>query len=121
MNSVLQNEEFYFKNRFNRFLFLNLILFISLFFLKFFAFRLFIFKLLIKICQHGCTCDELSDSDALKYLFNTISSICELHNLSWRRTAADALVTLSKNFTIKAINYIHRMCLILIIDFFLFI
>ena len=68
----------------------------------------FSIKLLIKLCQHTCTSDELVDADSLKLLFKIVASTCESHNIAWRQTAADALLTLTKNFNSKAINYIHR-------------
>ena len=67
-----------------------------------------IFKLLTKLCHYSCTFDELADSDSLKLLFTIISSICDTYNVAWRRSASDALATLSKTFTPKTISYIHR-------------
>ncbi|CAF0832439.1 unnamed protein product, partial [Brachionus calyciflorus] len=64
-------------------------------------------QLLIKLCQISCTCDELVDGDSLKLLFKIISSTCEQHNVAWRQTATDALLTLTKNFNTKSINYVH--------------
>ncbi len=64
-------------------------------------------KLLIKLSQNSFTTDELVENDTLKLLFTIITSICDEHNIGWRRAAFDALVTLSKRFTINAINYIH--------------
>lgn len=67
---------------------------------------------MIKLCQNGCTCDELVDGDSLKLLFKIISSTCEQHNVPWRQTATDALLTLTKCFNLKSIEYIHRKNLI---------
>lgn len=64
-------------------------------------------QLLIKLCQNSCTCDELVDGDSLKLLFTIICSTCEQHNVAWRQTAGDALLTLTKNFSPKSITYVH--------------
>ena len=66
-------------------------------------------KLLTKLCNYSSTFEELADSDSLKLLFTIISSICDTYNIAWRRSASDALATLSKTFTPKTIQYIHRM------------
>ena len=50
---------------------------------------------------NSCPCDELVDGDSMKLLFKIISSTCEQHNVAWRQTATDALLTITKNFTPK--------------------
>ena len=37
-----------------------------------------------------------------------MASTCEQHNVPWRQTAADALLVLTKNFTLKGVDYIHQ-------------
>ena len=69
-------------------------------------------QLLIKLCQHACTCDELCDADSLRLLFKIVASTCEQHNVPWRQTAANALLTLTKAFTSNAVAYIqHAQCI----------
>jgi hypothetical protein len=63
-------------------------------------------QLLIKLCQHSCTCDELCDADSLSLLFKIIASTCEQHNVPWRQTAANALLALTKAFTANAVVYL---------------
>jgi hypothetical protein len=67
-------------------------------------------QLLLKLCQNGCTCDELVEADSLKLLFKIIASTCEQHNVPWRQTATDALLILTKNFNQKAITYVNSKC-----------
>jgi len=44
----------------------------------------------------------------MKILFKTITSTCEQHNIPWRQTASDALLVLTKSFTLKAVDHIHQ-------------
>ncbi len=76
-------------------------------------------QLLIKLCQYSCTCDELVDADSLKLLFKIITSTCEQHNLAWRQTASDALLTMTKCCTLKSLNYLHdEKCVYMCLQFF---
>jgi hypothetical protein len=68
---------------------------------------------LTKLCQNSCTCDELVEADSLKLLFKIISSTCEQHNVSWRQTAADALLTITKSLNLKAMHYLSSKFLYL--------
>jgi hypothetical protein len=63
-------------------------------------------QLLIKLCQHSCTCDELCEADSLGLLFKIIASTCEQHNIPWRQTAANSLLALTKAFTTNAVVYL---------------
>lgn len=65
-------------------------------------------QLIMKLCQHSCTCDELCEADSLKLLFKIVSSTCEQHNVPWRQTAANALLKLTKSFTNNAAVYVQR-------------
>ena len=64
-------------------------------------------QLMIKLCQHTSTCNELISADALKLLFKIICSTCENHNREWWKTAVDSLITLSRNLTLSSIEYLY--------------
>ena len=64
-------------------------------------------QLMLKLCQHASTCNELISADALKILFKIICSTCENHNREWWRTAVDSLITLSRHLTLSSIEYLY--------------
>jgi hypothetical protein len=84
-------------------------LYLTLLFNFFFVFycNLIYLKLLMKLCQYSFTANELIEGDSLKILFKIIASNCDKHNIAWRQTARDALLTLTKSFDANGIQYIH--------------
>ena len=52
--------------------------------------------------------DELSRKDDLNLLFSAITSWCPNHNIAWRKSAGEVLMTLSRHgLTPNVVDYIH--------------
>ena len=79
------------------------------------------FQVLVRLCSHRFPCEELARKDDLSLLFSAITSYCPSHNVMWRKSAAEVLVTLSRHgLTQNVIQYIHSkfylICWIVIIS-----
>ena len=55
--------------------------------------------------------EELARKDDLALLFSAITSWCPAHNVPWRKSAAEILMTLSRHgLTPNVVQYIHSKC-----------
>lgn len=71
----------------------------------------FFFKVLVRLCSHPFPCEELARKDDLSLLFSAITSWCAPHNIMWRKSAAEVLMTLSRHgLTQSVVQYIHSKC-----------
>eukprot|EP00095_Tigriopus_kingsejongensis_P009945 maker-scaffold981_size73921-snap-gene-0.19 protein:Tk09945 transcript:maker-scaffold981_size73921-snap-gene-0.19-mRNA-1 annotation:"low quality protein: wd repeat and fyve domain-containing protein 3" len=75
--------------------------------------RILLQKMLIEILQRLCgyvpAVEELARKDDLTLLFSAVSSVCPPHNVIWRKTAADILLTIStKSLSQPVISYLHN-------------
>ncbi|XP_018321850.1 WD repeat and FYVE domain-containing protein 3 [Agrilus planipennis] len=75
-------------------------------------------QLLVRLCSHRIPAEELARKDDLTLLFSAITSWCPPHNIMWRKSAAEVLMTLSKHgLTPPVIGYIHtKSCIALCIE-----
>lgn len=65
-------------------------------------------QLLVRLCSHRIPAEELARKDDLTLLFSAITSWCPLHNVMWRKSAAEVLMTLSRHgLTPPVVGYIH--------------
>ncbi|CAL1540511.1 unnamed protein product, partial [Lymnaea stagnalis] len=66
-------------------------------------------QVLVRLCNHTSPAEELAWKDDLSLLFSAITSWCPKHNVMWRQSAGEVLVTLSRHgLTQKVVNYIHE-------------
>eukprot|EP00094_Tigriopus_californicus_P005213 TCALIF_05026-PB protein Name:"Similar to WDFY3 WD repeat and FYVE domain-containing protein 3 (Homo sapiens)" AED:0.04 eAED:0.04 QI:7/0.93/0.68/1/1/1/16/134/3650 len=75
--------------------------------------RILLQKMLIELLQRLCgyvpAVEELARKDDLTLLFSAVSSVCPHHNVMWRKTAADILLTIStKSLSQPVISYLHN-------------
>lgn len=63
-------------------------------------------QLLTRICASPPALNDLIRRDDLLLLFNAITSYCPKHNIIWRQTAADVIVTMAKHSNVN-IDYLH--------------
>lgn len=69
---------------------------------------IFIFKVLVRLCNYASPAEELAKKDDLSLLFSAITSWCPPHNVVWRKSAGEVLVTLSRHGLIpNVVKYIH--------------
>lgn len=65
-------------------------------------------QLLVKLCSYPYPAEELARMDDLTLLFSAITSPCPIHNIVWRKNAAEILTTISRNgLTDAVVSYIH--------------
>ncbi|KAJ8318937.1 hypothetical protein KUTeg_004028 [Tegillarca granosa] len=69
-------------------------------------------QVLVRLCHHTSPAEELARKDDLSLLFSAITSWCLPHNVMWRKSAAEVLMTLSRHgLTNNVTRYIHEMVL----------
>lgn len=75
-------------------------------------------QLLVRLCSHPHSSEELARMDDLSLLFSAITSQCPSYNMVWRKSAAEVLTTLSRHgLTDTVVSYIHtKGCVALSID-----
>ncbi|XP_049867714.1 WD repeat and FYVE domain-containing protein 3 isoform X4 [Pectinophora gossypiella] len=75
-------------------------------------------QVLVRLCSHPFPCEELARKDDLSLLFSAITSWCAPHNIMWRKSAAEVLMTLSRHgLTQSVVQYIHNKgCVALCIE-----
>ncbi|XP_066304852.1 WD repeat and FYVE domain-containing protein 3-like isoform X4 [Branchiostoma lanceolatum] len=75
-------------------------------------------QLLVRLCSHVSPAEELAQKDDLTLLFSAITSWCPPHNVPWRKSAAEVLMTLSRHgLSDPVVNYIHsKQCVALCVD-----
>ena len=75
-------------------------------------------QVLLRLCAHIPAVEELADKDDLTLLFSAVTSSCPEHNLMWRKTAADILLTVSRHsLSTHVVSYLHKKgCIALCID-----
>lgn len=75
-------------------------------------------QLLVRLCSYPYPAEELARMDDLMLLFSAITSQCPPYNITWRKTAAEVLTTLSRHgLSEPVVNYIHaKGCVALCID-----
>ncbi|XP_064637335.1 WD repeat and FYVE domain-containing protein 3-like isoform X3 [Lineus longissimus] len=63
----------------------------------------------IRLCSHASPAEELALKDDLTLLFSAITSWCPPHNVPWRKSSAEVLMTLSRHgLTPSVVQYIHE-------------
>ena len=68
----------------------------------------------MKLCSHTAPAEELARKDDLTLLFSAITSWCPQHNILWRKSAAEVLMTLSRHgLSQPVVSYIHSEFLLL--------
>lgn len=73
-------------------------------------------QLLTRLCVSPTALSDLIKKDDLILLFNVITSWCPEHNTMWRKTAADAIITMAKHGNIN-IDYLHeKNCIQLFVE-----
>jgi hypothetical protein len=66
------------------------------------------FQVQIRLCSHASPAEELALKDDLTLLFSAITSWCPPHNVPWRKSSAEVLMTLSRHgLTPSVVQYIH--------------
>ncbi|CAH0406921.1 unnamed protein product [Chilo suppressalis] len=75
-------------------------------------------QVLVRLSSHPFPCEELARKDDLSLLFSAITSWCAPHNIMWRKSAAEVLMTLSRHgLTQSVVQYIHNKgCVALCIE-----
>ncbi|KAF0297847.1 WD repeat and FYVE domain-containing protein 3 [Amphibalanus amphitrite] len=75
-------------------------------------------QLMSRLCTSPCAADELARRDDLSLLFSAMTSSCPAHNVSWRKSASEVLMGLSRSgLSQNTINYIHNNgCVSLCVD-----
>ncbi len=67
-----------------------------------------IIQILLRLCSHVPAVEELARKDDLTLLFSAVTSVCPRHNLMWRKTAADILLTISRSsLSQPVVSYLH--------------
>ncbi|MGH0178159.1 UNVERIFIED_CONTAM: hypothetical protein FKN15_076727 [Acipenser sinensis] len=54
-------------------------------------------QILVKLCSFVSPAEELAQKDDLQLLFSAITSWCPPHNLPWRKSAGEVLMTISRH------------------------
>ena len=71
-------------------------------------------QVLVRLCSRPSPAEELARKDDLTLLFSASTSWCPAHNVPWRKSAAEVLMTLSRHgLTPNVVQYIHSMSPIL--------
>jgi hypothetical protein len=66
-------------------------------------------QVLLRLCAHIAAVEELARKDDLTLLFSAISSVCPAHNMIWRKTSGDVLLTVSRHsLSQPVISYLHN-------------
>ncbi|KAK7508020.1 hypothetical protein BaRGS_00000985, partial [Batillaria attramentaria] len=66
-------------------------------------------QVLVRLCNYVSPAEELARKDDLSLLFSAITSWCAPHNVPWRQSAGEVLVTLSRHgLTTSVVKYIHE-------------
>ncbi|KAJ8285363.1 hypothetical protein GJAV_G00025980 [Gymnothorax javanicus] len=66
-------------------------------------------QILVKLCSFVSPAEELAQKDDLQLLFSAITSWCPPHNLPWRRSAGEVLMTISRHgLSVNVVKYIHE-------------
>ncbi|KAG1679752.1 WD repeat and FYVE domain-containing protein 3 [Nymphon striatum] len=66
-------------------------------------------QVLVRLCSHTPPAEELARADDLSLLFRAITSWCPPHNIPWRKSASEVLMTLSRHgMTEPVVSYIHN-------------
>uniref|UniRef100_T1IYC2 Alfy-like armadillo-like repeat domain-containing protein n=1 Tax=Strigamia maritima TaxID=126957 RepID=T1IYC2_STRMM len=75
-------------------------------------------QVLIRLTSHSAAAEELARKDDLTLLFSATTSWCPPHNVAWRKSAAEVLMTLSRHgLSPPVITYIHHKgCVALCVD-----
>ncbi|XP_022643815.1 WD repeat and FYVE domain-containing protein 3-like isoform X2 [Varroa destructor] len=75
-------------------------------------------QLVMRLCSQPCSAEELAHKDDLALLFSAITTWCPEHNVTWRKSAGEVLMTVSRHgLSIMVVNYMHkRRCLTSCID-----
>ncbi|KAF5299222.1 hypothetical protein FQA39_LY02395 [Lamprigera yunnana] len=75
-------------------------------------------QVLVRLCSHRIPAEELARKDDLTLLFSAITSWCPAHNVMWRKSAAEVLMTLSRHgLSPPVVGYIHtKGCVALCIE-----
>jgi len=70
-------------------------------------------QVLVRLCSRPSPAEELARKDDLTLLFSAITSWCPAHNVPWRKSAGEVLMTLSRHgLTPNVVQYIHSTSLI---------
>ena len=65
-------------------------------------------QVLLKLCTYQPAVEELARKDDLTLLFSAVTSECPSHNVMWRKTAADILLTISRHsLNQPVVAYLH--------------
>ena len=65
-------------------------------------------QVLLKLCTYQPAVEELARKDDLTLLFSAVTSECPPHNVMWRKTAADILLTISRHsLNQPVVAYLH--------------
>lgn len=65
-------------------------------------------QILVKLCGFVSPAEELAQKDDLQLLFSAITSWCPPHNLPWRKSAGEVLMTISRHgLSVNVVKYIH--------------
>ena len=72
----------------------------------------------MRLCIHKGAVEELARKDDLTLLFSAITSTCPSHNLIWRKTSGDVLLTISRHsLSQPVISYLHnKNCIAMCIE-----
>ena len=75
-------------------------------------------QVLLKLCTYQPAVEELARKDDLTLLFSAITSECPSHNVMWRKTSADILLTISRHsLSQPVISYLHgKGCISLCVE-----
>ena len=75
-------------------------------------------QVLLRLCVHKGAVEELARKDDLTLLFSAISSVCRSHNLIWRKTSGDVLLTISRHsLSQPVISYLHnKTCIAMCVE-----
>ena len=75
-------------------------------------------QVLLRLCAHVPAVEELARKDDLTLLFSAVSSVCPTHNMMWRKTSSDVLLTVSRHsLSQPVISYLHNKgCISLCIE-----
>ena len=75
-------------------------------------------QVLMKLCTYQPAVEELARKDDLTLLFSAITSECPSHNIMWRKTSADILLTISRHsLSQPVISYLHgKGCISLCVE-----
>ncbi|XP_072921340.1 WD repeat and FYVE domain-containing protein 3 isoform X1 [Hemitrygon akajei] len=66
-------------------------------------------QILVKLCNCVSPAEELAQKDDLQLLFSAITSWCPPHNILWRKSAGEVLMTISRHgLSLNVIKYIHE-------------